>query len=551
MNNKKYVVGVDIGSSTLVMTVGSVDESTGFMTVEALLTRRAEGIENGKIENVNKVGASLVDMKCEIESSLGIRIGEAYAGVSGAFIRYSTYSDHVFVADSVNYVVSQGDVDALNDRMRHVTVPEDEEIIGRFPLNYMIDNRRETEDPVGSFSHQLSSTFAFIIGKKKPLSHIYMAFEKAGIKLAGLFANSAVVGEAVLGLDEKNEGVAVADIGSDSTDVAVYCGGILRYAATIPMGGRAIDNDINKYGVPMRTAEELKKENGSALSELIPEESTLPVRITGKAVKSVRERNLVAIIEARLIDIIDYVKDEIKASGYENRLPYGLVLTGGSASISKIDELFAAHTGYDVRIGMATTDLDDVSLKKIDSLEYSAAVALLLAGAEKGGCSVSGVEPQRAAESKAAPAAESRNSDLSLQFPGDGKRTEPRRGTAVTHVPPQREEYKPAPRPEYRPEVKTPAVKPADVAESRPEPVAESSAVQPEVKPEQPAIKPEQPKKRWQFGLIDMLNGIFSGDGDTPLNESPSEGEREPASRPKARPELKDFFVEGEDKEEI
>ena len=66
----------------------------------------------------------------EAEEQLGIRITEAYAGISGDFVRCARHTDHVFVYDPQNGV-NQKDVDALFDRMRNVQAPDDETIMER------------------------------------------------------------------------------------------------------------------------------------------------------------------------------------------------------------------------------------------------------------------------------------------------------------------------------------------------------------------------------------------------------------------------------------
>lgn len=81
---------------------------------------------------------------------MGIRITEAYAGISGDFVRCARHMDHVFVYDPQNGV-NQKDVDALFDRMRNVQAPDDETIMDRVPQNYVVDDNQEVKNPVGSF----------------------------------------------------------------------------------------------------------------------------------------------------------------------------------------------------------------------------------------------------------------------------------------------------------------------------------------------------------------------------------------------------------------
>ena len=386
MEKKNYIVGIDVGSSNVVMVVGSKNES-GKMVIDAIVSKPSKGVNAGVIENINQVSECLKAAKAEIEEELGIRISEAYAGISGAFVRCGQVSDHVYVRDPQNGI-SQFDVDALFTRMKEVTAPENEMILERIPQCYVTNNGLQVKDPVGSFGNRLSATFNFILSEKTPLERVKMVFRLVGLQLAGTYANSMIMTDAVASEDEKMDGVAVVDIGGSTTDVAVYHGNVIRHIATIPMGASAINRDIHMHGVPERSVESLKKKYGSAIAEFVSEHKMIQMPSLGNQTKGVLLRNLAAIIEARLTDIAEFVKAEIKDSGYSSRLSYGIVLTGGSASIAHIDELFRRVTGLDVRIATAEYGLDDESRAQIESPAHTAAVALLLKGADQGACSV-------------------------------------------------------------------------------------------------------------------------------------------------------------------
>ena len=256
MEKKNYIVGIDIGSSNVVMVVGSKNES-GKMVIDALVSKPSKGVNAGMVENINQVSECVKSVKAEIEEELGIRISEAYAGISGAFVRCAPLSDHVYVREPQNGI-SQFDVDALFLRMREVIAPDNEVIMERIPQNYMVDGGLQIKDPVGSFGRRLSSTFNFILCEKTPLERVKMVFRLSGLQLAGTYANSMIVSEAVLSEDEKTEGVAVVDIGGSTTDVVVYHDNIIRHVATIPMGANSINRDIHLHGVPERSVESLK-----------------------------------------------------------------------------------------------------------------------------------------------------------------------------------------------------------------------------------------------------------------------------------------------------
>ena len=118
----------------------------GLLDVASVVTKPVEGVHAGRIENIELVSRAIRDAVSETEQQLGIRITEAYAGISGDFVRCARHTDHVFVYDPQNGV-NQKDVDALFDRMRNVQAPDDETIMERVPQNYMVDDNQEVRNP--------------------------------------------------------------------------------------------------------------------------------------------------------------------------------------------------------------------------------------------------------------------------------------------------------------------------------------------------------------------------------------------------------------------
>ena len=148
----------------------------------------------------------------------------------------------------------------------------------------------------------------------------------------------------------------------------------------------------------------LKRKFGSAVAELAPENKMVSVKgRTAKETKDILLHNLAVVIESRAHDIAEYVAQEIRDSGFGDKLAYGIVLTGGSAQLQHIDELFRRVTGMEVRIGTAEEAVDETSREKVASPAYSTAVGLLLRGAAHGDCAVTDIPRQGGAAQSAGP----------------------------------------------------------------------------------------------------------------------------------------------------
>ena len=223
--------------------------------------------------------------------------------------------------------------------------------------------------------------------------------ESAGLEISHVLDEPTAVAD-LLQLDN----AGVVDIGGGVTDVAVYYRNVPRYIATIPMGAGAINNDIRTLGILERHVDSLKRKFGSAVAELAPENKMVSVKgRTAKETKDILLHNLAVVIESRARDIAEYVAQEIRDSGFGDKLAYGIVLTGGSAQLQHIDELFRRVTGMEVRIGTAEEAVDETSREKVASPAYSTAVGLLLRGAAHGDCAVTDIPRQGGAAQSAGP----------------------------------------------------------------------------------------------------------------------------------------------------
>ena len=395
MDNKSYIVAVDVGSSEVVVAVGSPNEG-GVLEILTVVSEPTDGVSAGLVDNSKSVGQALRRARERAEQEARIAITDAYVGISGKFVRCARYTDHVFVEDVEN-CISQRDVNALMERMRNVKAADGEVIMDLFPLSYKGDAGTEMRNPVGCYSKQLSSTY--ILCEHMAKDRLRRVFLDAGIKIRGMFANAAVMADSVVSTDDKEEGVAVVDIGGGVTDVAVYYGGALRYIASIPIGGSAVNADIRAYGIPEKQVEKLKKRYGTAVADLTPDD-IIQVRNSSRSLKSILRLNLAAVIEARMTDIAEYVWNEIRDAGFGKKLSAGIVLTGGGAGLKNIDELFRRVTGQEVRVACAEMGVATESLEKVSSPASTVAVSLLLRGAQTGACPVGvlHVEQPRAIE---------------------------------------------------------------------------------------------------------------------------------------------------------
>ena len=422
MENGDYVVAIDLGTNTVATVVGTRGEGGKVRIIDCEISP-VQGVVRSEIKNVELVAQSIKQTIEAIEARQQITIREAYAGISGQHIRCVKYPYYVFVGRDGE--IREEDVQKLHESMGNVQAPDGETIIQIIPQNYIVDDE-ETMNPVGAFGNKLEAVFNFVLGDNNAVSRVKRALQKVEIRQAGLFLNAVASAEAVATEDEKEEGVAVVDIGGGTTDVTVFYKNSVRHVGIVPMGGNAINRDIRSYGILERHVESLKVRYGSAMRDQIKTEMSIKTPgLNARMPKEISLLNLAAIIEARMLDIIDFVMAEIKASGCQQKLGAGVVLTGGAAQMKDLDLLFKNYTGIDVRVATPDTVIAPGSIESASNPALATAVGLLLKGLSSG-------RPGRGSRPQTRPARQEAQPELGGNSYGAASTENPQRRTINT-----------------------------------------------------------------------------------------------------------------------
>lgn len=169
-------------------------------------------------------------------------------------------------------------------------------------------------------------------------------------------------------------GVAVVDMGGATTSIAVFEEGDLQYVGVVPFGGVNVTNDLAiGLKVDPELAEDIKLKHASA----VVRENREGVSIKqDKEVMTIDTGEIDEIVEARLEEIFDDIKKELKRAGRDGQLPSGIVLTGGASQMKSMKEFVRDHLGLSVRLGKPS-GFGGVN-ETATTPAYAAAVGLML-----------------------------------------------------------------------------------------------------------------------------------------------------------------------------
>lgn len=384
----EHLISVDLGGSKVVAALGRLSHNGEVIVVDAV-SKPMEGFTRGEVTNIEHVTSAIREAISELEARQGVKVDDVWVGVSGKHIVCADNSGFVYVG-SADGEITEKDVEKLKENMNNVQAPEGKTILSRIPQNYKVDANETLGSPVGRFGRRLETTFSFVLAGKVALERIGKAFQRAGVEnthyVAGAVASAAVAATE----EEKESGVIVIDLGAGSTDLCIIQNKVVRYVASIPVGAASINNDIRSMAIPAGMIEKLKTKCGYATASAIPADKLnasilIKARSAHQKSKEIPYRDLTTIIEARMLDIIEFVNSEIRSSGYHNRLASGIILTGGGSRLAGVDVLFKERTGYDVRLGAAEGDISGESMEGTSAPELATAIGLLSIGIAESG----------------------------------------------------------------------------------------------------------------------------------------------------------------------
>lgn len=380
MQDEKVCVGLDIGTSKVCAVVGTMNQ---FGKLEILGTGKAisEGVKESTINNIKKTIEAIEQAIEKAENSSNIDIQVVNIGISGKHI--SILSQHgSLTRKTTENEITLSDINQMTEDMYRIVVNPGNDIIHVIPQHYKVDNEKNIKDPIGMSGVRMEADFKLITAQNQAIKNIEKCVKNVGLEIESLILAPLASSLSVLSPEEKEAGVCLVDIGGGTTEIAIFQDKVLRYTAILPFGGNLITQDIKQgCGIMLDQAEQIKIKFGKALSDKVSDNEYVMVPgLRERPPKEVSLKDVAMIIEARLEEIIELVKYEIIRSGFSEKLAAGIVLTGGSAKIAFLRELFKLKTNRDVRIGYPNEYLGKTKDEAVKSPEYATAIGLLLAG---------------------------------------------------------------------------------------------------------------------------------------------------------------------------
>jgi cell division protein FtsA len=335
---------LEIGTSTVRVMVGELRDDNE-VSVIGIGETPSRGIRKGEIINrddaIKCVRAALKageeNRRKSIHSVLLVTSG-------GQAEAKKSVGIHKLVDPSDNQLseVDEDDVAEVIEIARKVALPENRIKLHTLQQYFQVDDTLNVTHPIGMASEELRVDMLTIHGKRSAVDNFRKIVDDVPIACNDAVFSGLCSAMAVVTDEQKKAGVLVVDVGGGTTDFVLYHDGFIQAAGSFAVGGDHVTNDISVgLQIPLSQAEIVKKKDGSALTNLMERDHniSIPAAAQGFSGKMVRAVTLNTIINARMEEIFQLVKDQIDLQCPNVTLSAGVLLTGGGSFLNGARDL--------------------------------------------------------------------------------------------------------------------------------------------------------------------------------------------------------------------
>jgi cell division protein FtsA len=373
-----YGVGLDAGSRRTRLAICALEE--GGLRFLGYGVAESAGWLKGTIADQSAVSESILAALRQAEAAAGISVEGAVVGMGGPTVRGG--NAHGVVELGYIREIEQSHVNRAVDRASRVQLPEDRMVLQRFPQDFVVDDHPGHRDPRNMLASRLEINIHLLTASIQEHSTLVGAVNQAHLAVEESVFEAFAASYAAVLPENRREGVAVIDIGAESTQVVVYYGDAMQLATTFRICGDHFTRDLAQgLCIGFADAELVKLEYGGAASERCAENVVVELPTPDSRQSRDAPRKFInQVLEARAGELFQYVRAELTRIGMDRALLGGVFLSGAGARLPDLCDVAERVLQCQVRYGL-TIGIKDWP-DSIDDPEWSVAAGLAMYSAK-------------------------------------------------------------------------------------------------------------------------------------------------------------------------
>jgi len=382
MADAKTVTVVDVGSAKVAALVGEATDNDAGFAVIGVGIAPARGIWRGQVASMAEAAASIHEALAGAQTTSGVKATHVLMSVNGAHTASLNSHGSAPIGRSERGV-SQEDIQRGLESAQMISLPNNREIVHVIPRRFRVDDQDSVRNPIGMLGYRLEVQTHIVTCAATAAQNLLKCAHLAGVEVSEFVLASLASAEAVLTPNEREMGVALVDIGSGVTGLALFIDSAVWHTKVIEVGGAHFTNDLAQVlCLPADAAEYLKVHYGHVNPAEIPADQLCSIAGFGdEPLVRVYRREAAEILRARADELFSLIEQEIRRSGYDGLLPAGLVITGGGSLLPGLRDSARQVTRRSVRLARPVRLYGLVDA--IQSPAYAASIGMLQWGLQE------------------------------------------------------------------------------------------------------------------------------------------------------------------------
>ncbi|MEJ5351276.1 MAG: cell division protein FtsA [Melioribacteraceae bacterium] len=372
---KNVIAGLDLGTTKVCAVIA--EQADNNINILGFGVSPSEGLNRGLVANISKTAEAITQAMNIASNRAGLTVKELNVGVAGEHITSLRHRNYVTI-NNPDHEITKEDLNRLESDVKTIRIPSDRQILHIIPEEYFVDYQGGIDDPIGLCGSRLEAVNHVVLASVPAMENIKKSVERAGYSVKNYILQPIASSISVLEENEKDLGVLLIDIGGGTTDLAIFHRKAIKHTKVIGVAGNQVTNDIREtLGIVTADAEKIKKEYGYAIETAIIKDEDIYIKGVGaRGNIKIPISLLTQIISVRMRELFTLIDNELRVSGFKNKIKAGVVLTGGGSLLKGCVELAEDVFGLPARIGVPL-DLGGGLSHEIESPEFATVAGLI------------------------------------------------------------------------------------------------------------------------------------------------------------------------------
>lgn len=266
-NQKDIIFSLDIGTRSIIGTVGIIKDRKFQVVCEKYLEHEERAMIDGQIHDITLVASVVGKIKTSIEEELGIKLHEVSIAAAGRFLRTVNARADIELNEDEEVdkeIIRSLELSAVQKAEEEINTTTAGKLYcvgysvkGYYLNGYLISNLLGHKgENIGA---EVISTFL----PRSVIDSLYSVMNKVGLKVTNLTLEPIAAMEAAIPKNLRLLNIALVDIGAGTSDIAISSKESISAYGMVPMAGDEVTEAIvQEYLVDFNTAENIKRSIG-------------------------------------------------------------------------------------------------------------------------------------------------------------------------------------------------------------------------------------------------------------------------------------------------